>query len=62
MAKTAMARDDAIATLRRLGLPDLVQAAEHELPDPVQPQELDQFAERHGLTQDWAISRMGGSP
>jgi hypothetical protein len=62
MAKTAMARDEAIATLRGLGLPDLVHAAEHELPDLVEPEDLDQFAKRHGLTKDWAISRMGGSP
>jgi len=60
--ETSMPRDEALAVLRQAGFQDLVPDAERELPDPAKPQDLDRFAERHGLTRDLLISRMGGSP
>jgi hypothetical protein len=57
-----MGRAEAVAILARAGLTDLAAQAEVELPDPVETDELDRFAQRHGLTRDWMISRMGGSP
>jgi hypothetical protein len=62
MDKTAMPLHEVIAMLRHLGLLDLIPAAERELPDPAEPQDLDRFGARHGLTRDRMISRMGGSP
>jgi hypothetical protein len=56
-----MARAEVVAILRRAGLPQLVQAAERELGDPVDRTELARWATRHGLTMDTLVSRMGGS-
>jgi hypothetical protein len=58
----AMARQEVVTGLTRAGLPDLARQAEAELPDPVEKDELDRFGERHGLTRDWLMNRMGGSP
>jgi hypothetical protein len=57
-----MSRAEAAAMLVRAGLPDLATKAEAELPDPVDIDELGRFGERNGLTRDFLISRMGGSP
>lgn len=58
----AMERQEVVALLMRIGLPDLADEANTELPDPVQMDEVVRFGERHGMTRDWLISRMGGSP
>jgi len=50
------------AMLMRAGLPDLAAEVESELPDPVEVDELERFARRHGLSRDWMVNRMGGSP
>jgi hypothetical protein len=58
----AMARNEVAAILTRAGMPEIAARAEAELPDPVDTNELQLFAQRFGLTRDWLISRMGGSP
>jgi hypothetical protein len=57
-----MARQEVVSGLIRAGLPDLARKAEAELPDPVDRDELDRFGQSEGLSKDWLISRMGGSP
>ena len=57
-----MDRQEVIAVLTRAGLPDLAAKVEAELPDPVEMDELESFGRRHGVSRDWLISRMGGSP
>jgi hypothetical protein len=48
--------------LRRLGYPDVADEAERDLPDPVEVSHAQEFGERHGISRDELISRMGGSP
>jgi len=48
--------------LRRLGFPELVDAALRELHDPVDVEQLENWGMRYGLSKDELISRMGGSP
>lgn len=57
-----VAKSEAVAILKRVGLPDLAATAEAELPDPVSQDELVHWAQGHGITRDWLIERMGGSP
>jgi hypothetical protein len=58
----AMAQREVVSILLRAGMPELAAKAEAELPDPVEMEEVQRFAQRYGLTRDWLISRMGGSP
>jgi hypothetical protein len=51
-----------VDTLRRLGYGEAADEAEKVLPDPVTRAELQQFGDRHGISLDEVISRMGGSP
>ena len=62
MTTRAKPRGELVAVLRKAGLPELIPAAERELPDRVEEEELERFGKRHGLTKDWMVSRMGGSP
>ena len=43
-----------VNTLRRLGYPQAAEDAARELPE--------QVPDRHGLSRDEVVSRMGGSP
>jgi hypothetical protein len=51
-----------VDSLRRLGYPQAADDAERELPDQVSLEEIQKFADRHGLSRDEVVSRMGGSP
>jgi hypothetical protein len=51
-----------VDTLRRLGYSQAADDAERELPDQVSLEEIQKFADRHGLSRDEVVSRMGGSP
>jgi hypothetical protein len=55
-------RQEVVAILRRAGLPELADEASRSLPDPVDLDRVAQFAAGYGITRDWLISRMGGSP
>jgi hypothetical protein len=48
--------------LRRLGYTQEADDAARTLPDEVSADELLAFSDRHGLSRDELISRMGGSP
>jgi hypothetical protein len=49
-------------TLRKMGMPEAADEALRVLPDPVDLSQVEEFCERHGLSRDELISRMGGSP
>ena len=51
-----------IDLLRRLDFPGAADEAAKTLPDPVDIDELERFADRHGISRDDLISRSGGSP
>jgi hypothetical protein len=48
--------------LRHAGFPEAADAAERELPDPVDLEQAIAFGSKHGVTRDALISEMGGSP
>ena len=51
-----------IDQLRRLGYPQEADEAARTLPDQVSAEELMAFGDRHGISRDEMIDRMGGSP
>jgi hypothetical protein len=57
-----VSKQSVIDLLRRLGFPDIADEAERDLPDPVELRQVQEFGERHGITRDELINRMGGSP
>lgn len=57
-----LSKEEVVAMLRRAGLPEVAEDANRSLPDPVDLEVVAQFGGRHGITRDWLISRMGGSP
>jgi hypothetical protein len=48
--------------MRHAGFPEAADAAERELPDPVELEQAIAFGSKHGVTRDALISEMGGSP
>jgi hypothetical protein len=48
--------------LRRLGYTQEADDAARTLPDHVSAEELFAFGDRHGMSRDELMSRMGGSP
>jgi hypothetical protein len=55
-------RKQVVTILRQLGFSQAADDAAAELPDLIPVQQLRDFADRHGITQDEMVSRMGGSP
>jgi len=55
-------RQEIVALMRRTGYTELADQAERALPDPVDAQQLEAFAQSHGVNRDDIISEMGGSP
>ena len=51
-----------VDSLRHVGLTQAAEDAERELPEQVSLEEIKKFADRHGISRDEIISRMGGSP
>lgn len=51
-----------IDQLRRLGYTQEADEAARTLPDQVSAEELTAFGDRHGISRDAMIDRMGGSP
>jgi hypothetical protein len=49
-------------TLRRFGYPQEADEALRVLPEEVDRQQLEEFGDRHGISRDELVSRMGGSP
>jgi hypothetical protein len=48
--------------LRHLGYQEAADAAVRELPDQVSRKELEEFGDRHNVSRDELVNRMGGSP
>jgi len=48
--------------LRHLGYAQEAEEALRDLPDDFDRKQLEEFADRHNLSRDEVISRMGGSP
>lgn len=55
-------RQCVVDLLNRLGLKDLAHRASRDVSDPVDVHRLEAWCVQHGLTYDYLISRMGGSP
>lgn len=51
-----------IDQLRRLGYTQEADEAARTLPDQVSGEELTEWGDRHGISRDEIIDRMGGSP
>ncbi|MBV8432498.1 MAG: hypothetical protein JO244_15135 [Solirubrobacterales bacterium] len=62
MAQAQYSRQEIAAIMRRTGYTELADEAERVLPDPVDFDQLEAFARRHGVSKDDIISEMGGSP
>ena len=58
----ALQRQWVIDVLRRSGYREAADDAARELPDEVSRQEVEEFGDRHGISRDELIDRMGGSP
>ena len=57
-----LARQQVVDMLRRAGLPDMAEDALHDLPDPVDSEQVALWAVPYGINMDEITSRMGGSP
>jgi hypothetical protein len=55
-------REHVVDMLRRAGLRKAADDAMSELPDPVDLDELQDWAMKRGITRDAMVSWMGGSP
>lgn len=58
----AQDRQWVVDLLRHAGYRQAAEAAENELPDPVTLEQVQKFADRHGISRDEIVSQMGGSP
>ncbi|MFD0526043.1 hypothetical protein [Kitasatospora arboriphila] len=54
-------RSEVVAVLRRAGYWEEAEEAQRVLPDPVDLDRLAAWGQKHGITRDGLISRMGGS-
>jgi hypothetical protein len=55
-------REHLVELLRRMGRPDVAEAAMQSLPERMDRSDAEQFVMRYGVTMDQLISEMGGSP
>jgi len=51
-----------VDTLRRLGYLKEADEALRDLPDDIDRKQIEEFGDRHGISRDELINRMGGSP
>jgi hypothetical protein len=58
----AFSRQWVADNLRRLGYEQEADEVLRDLPEEVDRQELERWADQHGISRDELISRMGGSP
>jgi hypothetical protein len=55
-------RQQVVDVLRKTGFHELAEEVPKALPDPVDLQDVLKFLEPYGITKDFLISRLGGSP
>lgn len=51
-----------VSFLRRMGYAQAADEAAKVLPDEVSRDQIQEFADQHGISRDELISQMGGSP
>ena len=57
-----LTRQHVVDMLRRAGLSDIADAAQRDLPDPVDSEQAAAWAVPYGINMGELIDRMGGSP
>jgi hypothetical protein len=57
-----LTRQHVVDMLRNAGLPDLADKALHDLPDPVDSEQVAAWAVPYDINMGELMSRMGGSP
>ena len=62
MVIAMLSKQKVVDTLRRLGFAEAADEASRVLPDPVELEQVKEFSDRHGISQDELINRSGGSP
>ena len=62
MVAVLLTRQNVVDVLRKAGLPEMVDEALRDLPDPVDSEQVAVWAVPYGINMDNLISRMGGSP
>ena len=58
----AYSKQEILRLMRRTGYTELADEAERVLPDPIPIDQLEAFAQAHGLNREDFMSAMGGSP
>lgn len=51
-----------VSLLRRAGYPQAAEEAERVLPEQLTLEQVQEFADQHGISRGEIISQMGGSP
>ena len=57
-----LTRQHVVDVLRTAGLPEMAEEALHDLPDPVDSEQVAVWGARHGINMGDLVSRVGGSP
>jgi hypothetical protein len=57
-----LTRQHVVEVLRTAGLPEMAEEALHDLPDPVDSEQVAVWAVPYGINMGDLVSRMGGSP
>ena len=57
-----LTRQHVVDLLHTAGLPEMAERALHDLPDPVDSEQVAAWAVPYGVSMDELTSRMGGSP
>jgi hypothetical protein len=57
-----LTKQHVVDLLHRAGLSDLADAAQRDLPDPVDSEQVSAWAAPHGINMGELMDRMGGSP
>ena len=62
MVAVELTRQHVIDVLHKAGLPEMADEALHDLPDPVDSEQVAAWAVPYGINMDELINLMGGSP
>ena len=57
-----LTRQHVVDVLRAAGLPEMTDEAAHDLPDPVDSEQVAAWAVPYGINMGELVSRVGGSP
>jgi hypothetical protein len=57
-----LSRQHVVDLLRRVGLTEMAEVAQHDLPDPVDREDVAAWGAKWNIDMDYFIDRMGGSP